>query len=235
MGERMSRLTTLGAVCVLAGVLAGCQHFPGSDGSVVRNMEQQGDATNQNEATAAQADADDAVDAPSVAPAPAPVLSRVDEVRQHIQNRTVRELRTTYNGIYGASLLFHPDDLVYYAVLFENRNAWRVVKTDDATKAEKAYRDYAAESAKLAKAELERIQLEARYNKAERELLNKADELTSLQRDIELRERQESVIKSQQAQLRSYVEQLSQQQKDAEEQLKILQRQIETLEQRARQ
>lgn len=232
MGERMSRLTTLGAVCVLAGVLAGCQHFPGSDGSVVRNMEQQGDATNQNEATAAQADADDAANA---APAPAPVLSRVDEVRQHIQNRSVRELRTTYNGIYGASLLFHPADLVYYAVLFENRNAWRVVKTDDPTKAEKAYRDYAAESAKLAKAELERIQLEARYNKAERELLNKADELTSLQRDIELRERQESVIKSQQAQLRSYVEQLSQQQKDAEEQLKILQRQIETLEQRARQ
>lgn len=235
MSERTLRLTTLGAACVLAGALAGCQHLPGQGGPVVRNMEEQTDddpAVNQADhaSTEAQARA-----MPPAVAAPAPVLSRIDEVRHHIQNRTVRELRTTYNGNYGASLLFHPEDLNYYAVLFENRNAWRVVKTADSTQAEKAYRDYVAESARLAKAELERIQLEARYNKAERDLMVKADELSSLQRDIEIQQRQESVIKSQQAQLRSHVEQLAQQQQEAEEQLKILQRQIEALEQRSAQ
>lgn len=237
MNKNQLNWRLLGGVAMMVGALSACEHLPGNDRPIVQNMEEQ-DGQAQPDGRSGALAAIQGTPA-ATAPAPAgPVLapasrtqtsSRIDEVRHMIQNRQVRELRTTYNGNYGSSLLFQPDSLQYYAVLFENRNVWRVVKTDDGDKAEKAYRDYVGESAQLAKAELDRIQFEAQYHKAERDLLDKADELTSLQRDIEIQEQQDMLIKSQQAQLRSEAERLAQQQQEAQEQLTILQRQIEAL------
>src|SRR2546427_188749 len=61
----------------------------------------------------------------------APVVrNTVDELKQLMDSRQLTELRTTYNGNYGASLLFNANTLTYYVALFQEKNFWRVIKTD---------------------------------------------------------------------------------------------------------
>src|SRR3546814_8004551 len=83
------------------------------------------------------------------------------ELQALIQQRKVQELRTTYNGKYGASMLFKPDTLTYYVALFQAKNFWRVLKTQDRAKAEKTYGKSSKESADLAKADLRSTTLQA--------------------------------------------------------------------------
>jgi len=50
---------------------------------------------------------------------PAPVVrNTVDELRQLVDSKQLTELRTTYNGSYGASLLFNTSTLNYYVAPF---------------------------------------------------------------------------------------------------------------------
>ncbi|HZZ10138.1 MAG TPA: DUF2968 domain-containing protein, partial [Paraburkholderia sp.] len=60
----------------------------------------------------------------------------VAELQQMIHGADLSELRTTYNGSYGASLLFYGKEMTYYAALFQQKNFWRVIKTQDATRAD---------------------------------------------------------------------------------------------------
>jgi hypothetical protein len=56
-----------------------------------------------------------------------------------IRDGKVRELRTTYNGSYGASMLFYPDEMTFYIALFQQKKFWRVVKTQVDSRAETIY------------------------------------------------------------------------------------------------
>ncbi|MFP3648857.1 DUF2968 domain-containing protein, partial [Paraburkholderia sp. SIMBA_054] len=57
----------------------------------------------------------------------AEVQGNVAELMQMIQDTKLSELRTTYNGSYGASLFFYPRELTYYVALFQNKHFWRVI------------------------------------------------------------------------------------------------------------
>ena len=73
----------------------------------------------------------------------APVVrNTVDELKQLMDSRQLTELRTTYNGNYGASLLFNANTLTYYVALFQEKNFWRVIKTDAVDNAERVYRTF---------------------------------------------------------------------------------------------
>ncbi len=175
-----------------------------------------------------------AIDERAVAVSTAPVVqqsSTATELRQLIQQNQVQELRTAYNGRYGASLLFNPETLDYYVVLFQQREFWRVLKTRDAANAEKHYARYSKDSAEFAATELERITLQAEVNRAEKELLERADELTVLQNDVQEQRRQEALAIAQREQARREAAALAEQQKEAREQLEELRRQIKLLEQ----
>src|SRR5690606_5585556 len=91
--------------------------------------------------------------------------STTTELQQLIQSKGVSELRTSYNGNYGASLLFKRDTLTYYVALFQRQNFWRVVKTQDHAQAERLYKEFVTETNKLAEVDLKRIRLEADYAK----------------------------------------------------------------------
>ncbi len=81
----------------------------------------------------------------------APVVrNTVDELKQLMDARQLTELRTTYNGNYGASLLFNANTLTYYVALFQEKNFWRVIKTDAVDNAERVYRTFAQQSEQLA-------------------------------------------------------------------------------------
>lgn len=64
----------------------------------------------------------------SVARAETPAASStVLELQRRMQAHELSELRTTYNGAYGASLLFAQSDLTYYVTLFQQKDLWRVI------------------------------------------------------------------------------------------------------------
>src|SRR5690606_13594329 len=96
-------------------------------------------------------------------PATSKANSPVAELQALIQSRQVSELRTTYNGTYGASLLFKPDDLTYYVALFQQKDFWRVLQTKSDKQAESTYRAFAQQSADLAEVDIKRIKLQAEY------------------------------------------------------------------------
>ncbi|MCD0505387.1 DUF2968 domain-containing protein [Bordetella petrii] len=170
-------------------------------------------------------------DTPVTPPAPAApkANSTVAELQALIQNRQVSELRTTYNGTYGASLLFKADDLTYYAALFQQKDFWRVVRTESEKQAEETYRAFARQSADLAEVDIKRIKLQAEYARSERMLAERSSELATLQADQSLRRQQEQQVAARQEQARVQAAALSQQQQQLRGELSAMQRQIDAL------
>lgn len=169
---------------------------------------------------------------PAAAPAAAAAArpsSTVAELQGLIQNRQVSELRTAYNGTYGASLLFKPDDLTYYVALFQQKDFWRVLKTLSEKQAESTYRAFVAQSADLAEVDIKRIKLQAEYANAEKLLASRSAQLSTLQADRTLRMQQEEQVAARQEQSRQETTALADQQKDVRQQLRDLQRQIDSL------
>jgi hypothetical protein len=169
-----------------------------------------------------------------IEPAGAPALaerasSTVSELQGLIQNRQVSELRTAYNGTYGASLLFKPEDLTYYVALFQQKDFWRVLKTKSDKQAEATYRAFAGQSASLAEVDIKRIKLQAQYAHAEKLLASRSAELSTLQTDRALRLQQEEQVAARQEQSRQEATALASQEKDVRQQLRDLQRQIDAL------
>ncbi|MDH2050957.1 DUF2968 domain-containing protein [Achromobacter marplatensis] len=167
---------------------------------------------------------------PAAAPtAAARPSSTVAELQGLIQNRQVSELRTAYNGTYGASLLFKPDDLTYYVALFQQKDFWRVLKTVSEKQAEATYRAFTTQSADLAEVDIKRIKLQAEYANAEKLLASRSAQLSTLQADRTLRMQQEEQVAARQEQSRQETTALADQQKDVRQQLRDLQRQIDSL------
>ena len=175
--------------------------------------------------------------APVAAPAPAPAAApayhntTVAQLQQLIQARAVQELRTAYNGRFGASLLFSAESMTYYVALFQQREFWRVFKTTDESLAERMYTQYRQDTVDYAAADLERIKLQAEVAKAEKQLNESADQLTVLQNDLALHRQQEALAIAQREESRREAQALAEQEREAREQLRELQRQIKDLEQ----
>lgn len=189
-------------------------------------------ATNPSSSEASQVAAKPAADsaAPVAPQAEVPVANTtVAELQGLIRDHKVDELRTIYNASYGASMLFKPDDLTYYVVLFQQRNFWQVVKTKSLQQADMAYKAFTLRTAELAQADFERIRLEAENAKAQ-ELLNaRLARLSTLQADQALRQQQDQQVAARQNLIDAETDRLNQQQQIARSQLNNLQRQIEAL------
>ena len=230
MGSTLMRKQTmtikLCSLVVLALGLSACSAIsPTQD--VSRPVVQQ----TPTETAAETTDVIEPIAQPEVAPVATRALgSTADELQAMIQSREVRELRTAYNGSYGVSMLFNPSTLDYYVALFQQQRFWRILKTTSLSEAEKSYTAYRQETVALARSELQRIRLEAEYNKIEAELSDSADALTTLQNDMEYQRQQEALILAEQQSAKREAEQLAEQERDARKQLQVLQNQIRELE-----
>lgn len=171
---------------------------------------------------------------PALTPAatPTPPASTVSELQGLIQSREVSELRTAYNGTYGASLLFNAESMTYYAALFQQKNFWRIVKTTSEKQAEAAFRNFVTQSAELGEVDLQRIRLQAENTRTERMLATRSDLLSTLQADESVREQQAREVQARQAQSREQANALAQQQKEARDELRSIQSQIDALQRR---
>ena len=105
----------------------------------------------------------------------------VAELQQMIRGSDLSELRTTYNGSYGASLLFYGKEMTYYVALFQQKNFWRVIKTQDVMRAEMIYKDFVRQTVQLSDVEIRRTQLEAQKIFTERMIALSQDSANRLQ------------------------------------------------------
>ena len=153
----------------------------------------------------------------------------VAELQQMIRDARVKELRTTYNGSYGASLLFYPDEMTFYIALFQQKKFWRVVKTQVDSRAETIYADFAKNSAALADTEIRRTKLEAEKNFADRLIAVQQGRANRLQADLDVARTQQSQVADRQAEQQEAIRSLRAEQDAAQAQLRALQTKVQDL------
>ncbi|MDE1184649.1 DUF2968 domain-containing protein [Paraburkholderia sp.] len=153
----------------------------------------------------------------------------VAELQQMIRTSDLVELRTTYNGSYGASLLFYGKEMTYYVALFQQKNFWRVIKTSDETRAELIYKDFARQTVQLSDVELRRTLLEAQKVYTERMIALSKERANRLQADVDVARQQQTIVSSQQQSARAEATALAQQKAAAQDQLRETQRQVRAL------
>jgi hypothetical protein len=153
----------------------------------------------------------------------------VAELQRMIRGTDLTELRTTYNGSYGASLLYNAKEMTYYVALFQQKTFWRVIKTEDDTRAELIYKDFVRQTVQLSDVEIRRIRLEAQKSFTERMIALSQDRANRLQADLDVAHQQQNIVNSQQQQSRAEATALAQQKSDAQSQLRAAQKQVQDL------
>lgn len=153
----------------------------------------------------------------------------IGELQQMLHDDKLKEMRTTYNGTFGASMLYYPDTLTYYIALFQDKRFWRVIKTRDVVRAEAVYADFAKNTGKLAESELRRVVLEAENAYADRQIAAQKNQAGRLQADIDVTRAQQSVVADRLQQQNEAVRSLRAEQSAAQQQLHELQLRVSQL------
>lgn len=112
------------------------------------------------------------------------------ELRRLMDAKQLIELRTTYNGNYGASLLFHADSLHYYVALFHDKEFWRVIRTDSSDNAEQLYRTFVEQTTQLAQVYIDTLRLDAGKRYTERMVTLNEKRLQGLQQELDQQRQQ---------------------------------------------
>lgn len=154
----------------------------------------------------------------------------IDELQQHMSAHDLTELRTTYNGSYGASLLFFPQQLTYYVTLFHDKDFWRVIRADQAEEAEKIYATFVEQSRKLAQVDIDAIRLEAGKQFTQHQLDMNRQRLEALRQDLARQQQQAQQVAQQQQQARQQAASLSGELSASSSELEAMQRKIQALE-----
>ncbi|SAL54874.1 signal peptide protein [Caballeronia cordobensis] len=157
----------------------------------------------------------------------------VAELERLIAGRKITELRKTLNGSFGASLSYFPEQMIYYAALFQQNAIWRVVKTQNDARAEAIYSDFAKMSVTLADAEIRRIKLEAEKAYADRQIAVQQERANRLQADLDIAHAQQGQVTNYQQEQQNAVRELRTEQAAAQAQLRALQLRVQELQKQA--
>ncbi|MEX3812148.1 DUF2968 domain-containing protein [Paraburkholderia sp. BR13439] len=226
--DRKSKLRKIAlAACIVMGALQG------ANAQALQNSDASGTIVSQPGPTSAPTDTSQGGQAETTALTPdesrQSATGNVAELQQMIHGPDLSELRTTYNGSYGASLLFYGKEMTYYVALFQQKNFWRVIKTQDAGRAELIYKDFARQTMQLSDVEIRRTQLEAQKAFTQRLVALSQERASRLQADLDVARQQQSIVASQQEQKRAEATELAQQKAAAQDQLRVAQRQVRNL------
>jgi hypothetical protein len=153
----------------------------------------------------------------------------VAELQQLMHGTELSELRTAYNGTYGASLLLHGKDMTYYVALFQQKDFWRVIKTTNEDYAEAVYAEFTRRSAQLADVEIKRTKLAAQKAYTEALIAAAQARADRLQADLDVAHKQQELAASRQKQAREEAASLQSQRLMAQQQLDAVQQQIHML------
>jgi chromosome segregation ATPase len=142
-------------------------------------------------------------------------------------------MRTSYNGSYGASLLFSVKDGSYFVALFQQKAFWRVIKTYDETRAEAIYRDFSRQAERLAVNELRAAKLESQKAQMDRQIEVAQERARRLQADISIAREQQVAVADRQKNVRNETAALQAQQAELQSQLRALQQRVRSLQREA--
>ena len=228
MRQRVNLLLLTAGMTLL---LSGCAHFGPVQSSTSNGSESKTTTVpNSNNGNSAIMNGTTTTDSVPVA-----TLSTAIALQDYIANKKINELRTVYNGMYGASLLFHADELTYYVALFQRNDFWRVIQTKDVQQAEKVFEVFTDNTRELAAADIQRIRLQAEYRYMEKQLAVRSTELDSLRSDLAIQRQHERAIAAYQQRTKAEASRLTDQQRNVQTQLRALQRQIDSLEEQKNQ
>ncbi|WP_323118494.1 DUF2968 domain-containing protein [Burkholderia alba] len=174
---------------------------------------------------------DAAASAPASGAAGEDVQSTVAELMQMLHDGKIVEMRTTYNGSYGASLMFYPAEMTYYVALFQDKHFWRVIKSQEKPRAEMIYANFSEQTAQLADVEIRRTELVAQKAFLERVIALSEEHARRLQADLSVARAQQAQVAEHQQSAQSEARALDVQQRAAQAQLRDLQRQVQQLQQ----
>jgi hypothetical protein len=172
--------------------------------------------------------ADDAASPPSD-PRTSRPEGNIAELQSLVQAGSLTELRATRNGSYGAKLFFLAQEMLYYVALSQDDRWWRVVKTQDAGRADSVYAEFARKSFTLADGEIRRIQLTAQKALLDRVIARSSDRANRLSADLALAQQQDSQVSQRQQQLQAEAATLQSDKLEAERKLRALQMQVDQL------
>ncbi|HEY1999639.1 DUF2968 domain-containing protein [Paraburkholderia sp.] len=153
----------------------------------------------------------------------------VAELMQMIHDSQLTELRTTYNGSYGASLFFYPQDMTYYVALFQDKHFWRVIKSQDDTRAETVYAGFVRQTAQLAEVEIRRTQLQAQKAFIQNVIAVSEDRARRLQADLDVARTQQAKVADYQRQTQDEAVALRAEKEKAQAQLRQVQNEVQQL------
>lgn len=157
----------------------------------------------------------------------------VAELQQMIRDGRLTELRTTYNGSYGAALLYYPDEMLYYVALFQQKKFWRVLKTQNDARAEATYAEFSKSTASLGDTEIRRLKLEAEKAYADRLIASQQNRANRLQADLEVARAQQGQVAERQQEQQEAIRALRAEQGAAQAQLRALQQRVNELQKQA--
>ncbi|AOI82326.1 lipoprotein [Burkholderia cepacia] len=226
----MSHMTGLGKACVLLAVVGGMQ------GAYAQSLADSGSpAVQQASAPVAAIPVVDPQVQTSVQPQAGESTgpSTVDDLQRQIQAHSLTEMRTSYNGSYGASLLFNVKDGAYFVALFQQKAFWRVIKTYDESRAEAIYRDFSRQAERLAVNELRAAKLESQKAQMDKQIEVTQDRARRLQADISIARQQQAAVADRQKTVRNETAALQAQQAELQSQLRALQQQVRSLQREA--
>ncbi|WP_341314627.1 DUF2968 domain-containing protein [Paraburkholderia sp. IMGN_8] len=150
----------------------------------------------------------------------------VAELMQMIHDAKLSELRTTYNGSYGASLLFYPQEMTYYVALFQDKHFWRVINSQDVARAEAVYAGFVKQTEQLADVEIRRTQLQAQKAYIEDVIALSEDRAKRLQADLDVARTQQAKVNDYQRQTQGEAAALYAEKERAQAQLRQVQGEV---------
>ncbi|MDG2524433.1 DUF2968 domain-containing protein [Stenotrophomonas sp. HITSZ_GD] len=165
----------------------------------------------------------------TVMPSENTVGNTAAELRRLMDAQQLTELRTTYNGNYGASLLFHAESLNYYVALFHDKEFWRVIRTDSADNAEQVYRTFVEQTAQLSQVYIDTIRLQAGKAYTDRMVQMNEKRLQGLQQELEAQRQQAAEVSAALQQNQQQAVTLSSDLRNSNSQLDALQQRIKAL------
>jgi len=170
----------------------------------------------------------------SAASAPeAAAQGNVAELAQMLHDGRIVEMRTTYNGSYGASLMFDPREMTYYVALFQDKHLWRVIKSQEKSRAEMVYANFVQQTVQLADVEIRRTELQAQKLFLERVIALQANRAEQLQADLNVARSQQVEVAQRQKSAQEQTQALQVEKRAVQVQLRDLQEQVRQLERQA--
>ncbi|RQS55309.1 DUF2968 domain-containing protein [Burkholderia sp. Bp8986] len=172
-------------------------------------------------------------DASAASATDATAQGNVAELTQMLHDGRIVEMRTTYNGSYGASLMFDPREMTYYVALFQDNHLWRVVKSQEKSRAEMVYVNFVQQTTQLADVEIRRTELQAQKTFLERVIALQANRAQQLQADLSVARSQQAEVAQRQKSAHEQAQALQVEKRAAQLQLRELQEQVRQLERQA--